>query len=117
MIARTKISTLVVGLDFYTTAPEFLESLRPVVRIGRASQGGTFQPKLYLFEGAHECCCVIGSSNFTSGGFANNAELNVCVEGVPSDSFFRDVRGFVDQQVRPVANDQRARNRGLQETV
>jgi hypothetical protein len=67
--ARSKISTMVVGLDFYTTSPSFLNSFRSVIRIGNALNGGTFHPKLYLFEDAHGCCCVMGSSNFTSGGF------------------------------------------------
>src|SRR5438128_11602289 len=38
--ARSKICTMVVGLDFYTTSPTFLESFRSVVRIGKALQGG-----------------------------------------------------------------------------
>ena len=95
--SRSKISTMVVGLDFYTTSPSFLESFRSVVRIGKA-QRGTFHPKLYLFEIAGGCCCVIGSSNFTSGGFANNTELNICVEGGKSDPFFRQVRAFIEEQ-------------------
>jgi hypothetical protein len=33
--ARSKISTIVVGLDFYTTSPSFLESFLSVIRIGK----------------------------------------------------------------------------------
>jgi HKD family nuclease len=97
--ARSKISTMVVGLDFYTTSPLFLESFRSVVRIGNALRGGTFHPKLYLFENGGLCCCVMGSSNFTSGGFADNTELNICIEGRASDPFFQQVRTFIEEQV------------------
>ena len=92
--ARSKISTMVVGLDFYTTSPSFLESFLSVIRIGKALQGGTFHPKLYLFEIADRFGCVMGSSNFTRGGFGDNAELNICVEGKKSDAFFRQVEVF-----------------------
>jgi HKD family nuclease len=57
-----------VGLDFYTTSPAFLEEFLSVIRIGNALQGGTFHPKLYLFETADRFCCLMGSSNFTCGG-------------------------------------------------
>src|ERR1700733_10319674 len=33
--ARSKISTILVGLDFYTTSPSFLESFLSVIRIGK----------------------------------------------------------------------------------
>jgi HKD family nuclease len=96
--ARSKISTMVVGLDFYTTSPSFLESFRPVVRIGNALHGGTFHPRLYLFENTGRFCCVMGSSNFRSGGFADNTELNICIEGRTSAPFFRQVRAFIAEQ-------------------
>src|ERR1035438_1960853 len=60
---------MVVGLDFYTTSPAFLESFLSVIRIGKGLQGGTFHPKLYLFEIADRFGCVMGSSNFTRGGW------------------------------------------------
>jgi HKD family nuclease len=96
--ARSKISTMVVGLDFYTTSPAFLESFLSVIRIGKALQGGTFHPKLYLFEIADRFGCVMGSSNFTRGGFGDNAELNICIEGKKSDAFFREVAAFIEEQ-------------------
>jgi HKD family nuclease len=96
--ARSKISTMVVGLDFYTTSPSFLESFLSVIRIGKALQGGTFHPKLYLFEIADRFGCVMGSSNFTRGGFGDNAELNICIEGKESDAFFRQVEVFIEEQ-------------------
>lgn len=91
---------ITLGLDFYTTSPSFLDSFRSVIRIGNALQGGTFHPKLYLFENGNNSCCVMGSSNFTSGGFGNNAELNVCIEGAKSDPFFNQVSVYIDEQER-----------------
>lgn len=96
--ARSKISTMVVGLDFYTTSPAFLESFLSVIRIGKALQGGTFHPKLILFEIADRFGCVMGSSNFTRGGFGDNTELNICIEGKKSDAFFREVVAFIEEQ-------------------
>ena len=96
--ARSKISTMVVGLDFYTTSPSFLEAFLSVIRIGNALQRGIFHPKLYLFESGGRFCCLMGSSNFTSGGFADNTELNVCIEGRKSDAFFRQVETFIEEQ-------------------
>jgi hypothetical protein len=96
--ARGTISTLVVGLDFFQTAPSFLQSLRSSIRIGHAAGGATFHPKIYLFQNEDSYCCIIGSSNFTGGGFGNNVELNVSVVGNVADSFFPQVAAFVDSQ-------------------
>jgi hypothetical protein len=98
--ARSKISTMVVGLDFYMTSPSFLESFLSVIRIGASLQGGTFHPKLYLFEASKGFCCLMGSSNFTRGGFGDNTELNICVEGQKTDSLFRELTEFINEQER-----------------
>lgn len=108
---RSKISTLVVGLDFYTTSPSFLESFLSVLRIGKSLQGGTFHPKLYLFEAGKGFCCVMGSSNFTRGGFGDNTELNICIEGRKSDLLFRQVTEFINEQERqskPITDPERS---------
>jgi hypothetical protein len=98
---------MVVGLDFYTTSPPSLHSFRSVIRTGNALNGGTFHPKLYMFENAGGFCCIMESSNFTSGGFGDNAELNVCVEGGKSDPFFRQVSalGIAFSQAEPRAGE------------
>ncbi len=83
--ARSKISTMVVGLDLYTTSPSFLKSFRSIIRIGTAIKSATFHPKLYLFQDGNAFCCIMGSSNFTRGGFGDNTEVNVCVEGAKAD--------------------------------
>jgi hypothetical protein len=40
----------------------------------------------------------MGSSNFTNGGFADNTEVNICIEGRKSDAFFRQVEAFIEEQ-------------------
>jgi HKD family nuclease len=96
--SRNKITTMVIGLDFFSTSPSFLEDFWSIIRIGDAVRGGTFHPKLYLFENAGQCCCITGSSNFTSGGFGRNTELNICIEGSTSDPFFHQTSKFIDDQ-------------------
>jgi len=96
--ARSNISTMVIGLDFYTTSPSFLKSFRSAIRIGTALGSATFHPKLYLFQDGDSCCCIMGSSNFTSGGFGGNTEINVCIEGAKTDAFFQQITTFIDDQ-------------------
>lgn len=89
---------MIVGLDFHSTAPSFLKEFWSSVRIGEALGGGTFHPKLYLFKSGDRRCCVMGSSNFTSGGFGDNTELNISIEGNASDSLFSQISNFINAQ-------------------
>lgn len=45
-------------------------------------KGRTFHPKLYLFsnEEKHEALLIIGSSNWSEGGFLRNIEANVSIK-------------------------------------
>ena len=96
--ARSQISTLVIGLDFYSTSPSFLDAFRSNVRIGKANGSATFHPKVYLFTHGELFCCLLGSSNFTGGGFGDNSELNICITGTRSEAFFADITGYIDTQ-------------------
>ena len=96
--SKKVISTLVVGLDFYQTGPLFLESFRSIIRIGEAFGRATFHPKVYLFCAKNFFCCILGSSNFTGGGFGNNTEVNLCVTGKVTDPFFGQVKTFIDRE-------------------
>ena len=42
----------------------------------------TFHPKIYLFSSVErrEALLIVGSSNWSAGGFYDNVEANVCVE-------------------------------------
>jgi HKD family nuclease len=76
-----KIERMVVGTHFYQTHPDFIERFlsHPNVRFV-LNPDSLFHPKVYLFEkagGGWEC--VVGSPNFTKGGFDRNEEMAVLV--------------------------------------
>jgi len=92
---RHKIKRGVVSLDFYQTDPDFIEEFngKAVVKFIRSSTG-VFHPKVYFFEmagGAWEC--LLGSANFTAGGFGRNREMMVHFAGgnASSDEIARDI--------------------------
>ncbi len=89
---RRKLDTLVVGLDYHETDPEFLRAFRPWVA---SCSRGTFHPKIYLFTRGREYACLLGSSNFTHGGFGDNVEVNLSVTGGTHEAVFREMRDFV----------------------
>lgn len=74
-----KIGKMVVGLHFYQTSPDFIRkfmALKDVRFVMRTD--GVFHPKIYLFKNTKNDWCVLsGSSNFTSGGFNVNDEVNI----------------------------------------
>lgn len=76
-----KIEKMVVGTHFYQTNPLFIETFltHPNVRFVRNTDE-LFHPKVYFFEkgeGAWEC--IVGSPNFTQGGFGRNDGMAVLV--------------------------------------
>ncbi len=91
--ARSQIRALVVGLDFLQTDPEFLGQFKRYARV--CTEGATFHPKVYLFGIGRRFACLLGSSNFTAGGFRSNVEANALVEGARSDLFFGEVRARI----------------------
>lgn len=42
--------------------------------------GRTFHPKVYLFYNAIRAVLIVGSSNWSQGGFVNNIEANVMID-------------------------------------
>ena len=81
--SHRKIRRGVVGTQFYQTDPEFIESFigKENVKFILHQSGGVFHPKVYLFEGRKgNWSCLIGSANFTRGGFGENNELLVHIE-------------------------------------
>src|SRR5437870_3840781 len=62
-----KIERMVVGIHFYQTHPDFIETFltHPNIRFV-LNPDGVFHPKVYLFEkSGGEWECVVGSLNFT----------------------------------------------------
>jgi HKD family nuclease len=82
-----------VGYSFNQTHPDAIQWLldKPcAIRIFHKEKG-LFHPKLYLFSEGDRYALFAGSSNLTYGGFYENVEANVLIEGVlPTDS--ADVR-------------------------
>jgi hypothetical protein len=75
-----------VGYSFNQTHPDAIQWLldkAAAIRIFRREKG-LFHPKLYLFTGGDRYALFAGSSNLTYGGFYENFEANVLIEGVLS---------------------------------
>ncbi len=75
---KEKIKKVVVGIHFYQTHPDFIETFMGNKNIQFVNQPqGTFHPKLYLFHNTdNDWEILIGSSNFTKEGFSKNTEAN-----------------------------------------
>lgn len=76
-----KIKKATIGLHFYQTHPDFIStfidnnSIRYVMETD-----GVFHDKIYLFSNSpKDWCVIVGSSNFTRGGFENNSETNIVI--------------------------------------
>jgi HKD family nuclease len=75
-----------VGYSFNQTHPDAIKWLlekATAIRIFRREKG-LFHPKLYLFTNGDRYALFAGSSNLTYGGFYENFEANVLIEGVLS---------------------------------
>lgn len=92
--ARAHITALAVGLDFHQTDPRFLRKFRAYARVHQVADG-TYHPKVYVFRQGRKFEAIVGSSNFTGGGFGTNLESNVLLRGTTSQALFRDLTGFV----------------------
>lgn len=86
-----KISRAIIGVQFGSTEPHVLEYFAAVapkrVRVIEDLRG-TFHPKVIVGRRGRQRRAIIGSSNFTPGGFGNNTELNVLLEGCETDEVF-----------------------------
>lgn len=122
--ARGRIEALVIGIDFHQTDPAFLLRFRPWVRVHEVADG-TFHPKFYLFQRGTEFDAIVGSANFTRGGFGTNVEASLHVRGSTKDALFRDLREFATQladtatqqslaDIAHYANEWRKKRRDLQ---
>lgn len=76
-----KIKKAVVGLHFYQTHPNFIKTFMDIkgMRFHMRSNG-VFHDKIYFFSNSpKDWSAIIGSSNFTNGGFVSNSECNVLI--------------------------------------
>lgn len=98
--AKRKIGLAVVGTHFYQTAPEFIEKFCGDERVRFVmDHSGVFHPKLYLFERkGGSWACIVGSANFTGGGFGPNQEACLLVTEAddPGGSILANARKSIE---------------------
>lgn len=92
--ARACLTALAVGLDFHQTDPRFLRKFRAYARVHEVADG-TYHPKVYVFRRGVTFEAIVGSSNFTRGGFGSNLESNLHVRGSIRQKLFTDLTAFV----------------------
>jgi hypothetical protein len=74
-----RLRRAIIGIHFFQTDPDFIERFLSDDRVVFIPQpNGVFHPKIYLFESsAADYMCLLGSANFTRGGFSLNMEACV----------------------------------------
>ena len=86
---------ILFSLGFFITEPE---CIRKFIRIGAickeyrtsGKEEIEFHPKLYIFKG-DKIKIIIGSSNLTEGGFLNNVESCIAIEGHEDESLIKEI--------------------------
>lgn len=94
-----KIERALIGVHFNQTEPEALRVLMDlgVLRVFGGSNG-VFHPKVVVGVRGTFCRAIIGSSNFTAGGYGSNVEVNVVIAGDLSSATISTVLAFADAQ-------------------
>ncbi len=92
-----KIERVALGVDFCQTDPAVIRGLHATGKLRLISIPNTvFHPKLLVAEGKDGWRALIGSSNFTRGGFGRNVEVNVLLHHADA-SALQSLREFVDE--------------------
>ena len=78
---KDKIKKIVIGTLFDQTHPDFIKEFMKNKNVRFFKQKrGTFHPKIYLFQNNEsEREVLIGSMNFTAGGFSENTEILILI--------------------------------------
>lgn len=112
---RAKFESVLLGVDFSATDPDLIDRLvdSPNAFIAK-NRPGCFHPKIFYFESGTKAEAIIGSANFTKGGFGPNLEASVHIKGAADDPFFEQVRDQLDRYkhlrlpiTRPLADSYR----------
>ena len=96
-----KVKQATIGIQFAQTEPAALRTLlgcAPGVLKVVEDTSGVFHPKVIVGLRGAESRALVGSSNFTNGGFSGNTELNVLIEGLAGEAPLDEILAFVDQQ-------------------
>lgn len=93
-ISNKKIRIL-FSLGFFITEPECIRKLIQIGAICREYRTGgreepEFHPKLYIFKG-DKIKIIVGSSNLTEGGFLNNVESCIAIEGYENEPLIKEI--------------------------
>jgi hypothetical protein len=80
-LSRERIEKIVVGIHFYQTHPDFIETFLDTETIRYIKQPeGTFHPKLFLFFNSNnDWEALIGSANYTRAAFTINTEISTLI--------------------------------------
>ena len=93
---KAKIERMIVGTHFYQTHPDFIEAFITHKNVHFiTATDGVFHPKVYYFQmNCDHWECIIGSANFTRGGFEGNDEVAILVTDQDRDSSDTQTRLF-----------------------
>src|SRR4051812_45005241 len=96
-----RVKTAVIGIHFAQTEPDALEQLAhiaPHVLKVIEDTEGVFHPKILLGSRTDDVRALVGSSNFTRGGFCGNTELNVLLSGTRKEKEIVELELFLKDQ-------------------
>lgn len=76
-----KIKKIIVGIHFYQTHPDFIETFLDCKNVKYIKQPqGTFHPKIFLFYNNDlDWEILLGSANFTNAAFTINTEISTLI--------------------------------------
>jgi len=85
---KQKIEKIIVGIHFYQTHPDFIETFLKSKNVKYIKQPeGTFHPKIFLFyNNASDWEILIGSANFTKAAFTINTEISTLIKSTDIDA-------------------------------
>lgn len=95
---KEKIKHSTIGLHFYQTSPEVLDSFKEHDQIRFILQtDGVFHPKIYLFwNDENDWILLSGSANFTNGAFAGDNKEAMIMVSESSSEFFHEIKDFLE---------------------
>ena len=83
-----RIGKIVVGIHFYQTHPDFIETFIESKNVKYIKQPeGTFHPKIFLFyNNDNDWEILVGSANFTNAAFTVNTEISTLIKSTDLDA-------------------------------
>jgi hypothetical protein len=98
---HNRINKIVVGIHFYQTHPEFIETFLNNENVKFILQPqGTFHPKLFLFYNNNsDWRIILGSANFTKSAFTKNTEISTLIspQDLNSDKVLENALTFIEK--------------------